>query len=35
LILPIDKDLRTRLFDALLCGQVPVLVEATWPTWIR
>jgi hypothetical protein len=27
LILPIDKDLSTRLFDALLCGQVPVLVR--------
>lgn len=27
LILPIDKDLSTRLFDALLCGQVPVLLR--------
>ena len=29
LILPIDKDLSTRLFDALLCGQVPVLVRGS------
>ncbi|OYY61972.1 MAG: hypothetical protein B7Y51_09230 [Burkholderiales bacterium 28-67-8] len=29
LILPIDRDLSTRLFDALLCGQVPVLVRGS------
>jgi hypothetical protein len=29
LILPVDKDLSTRLFDALLCGQVPVLVRGS------